>query len=474
MRIERLKNILIENTDELIFEFKALTCSADPKTLCEYKERIINGVNVFEKKFPDAANTDVVHIYSAPGRTEIGGNHTDHQHGEVLAASVNLDIIAVAAPIQSGSSIKIFSEGFGAVNVDLSKDPHSYNEGTSEALISGIVDGFRKRGYKAEPFCAYVQSSIPAGSGLSSSAAFEDLIGTILSSLFNDSEVKPIEIAVIGRYAENMFFGKPCGLMDQTACAVGGLVHIDFGQASAEAKNQDLKPDNILFEPLTERLNADFENFGYSLCITDTGSSHADLTSDYASIPQDMRSVAKTMGKTYLGDLTREEFEANLISLGSKLTPDEISRAVHFYSENDRVKAQVSCLLSSDFEGFLAAVKASGESSRDNLRNIVSKSHPTEDSLSRALIISEKFLSPQSIFQTSSESASASASEQTAKGVCRVHGGGFAGTIQAFVINSEAPRYKKLMDSAFGRGACRILSIRQIGSTEILGCQKQR
>lgn len=464
MRIERLKDILIENSDELISEFKALTCSTDSEVLKNYKDRLIVGLENFKIKFPDASDTDNVHLYSAPGRTEIGGNHTDHQHGEVLAASVNLDIIAVAAPIQNGNQIKIYSVGFGDIIVDLTKDPHSYDEGTSEALIAGIIDGFTKRGYKAEPFCAYVQSSIPSGSGLSSSAAFEDLIGTILSSLFNSSDVKPIEIAVIGRYAENKFFGKPCGLMDQTACAVGGLVHIDFGKASAETQNKNLKPDDILFEPLTERLNVNFEDFGYSLCITDTGSSHADLTSDYASIPQDMRSVAKAMGKTYLGDLTREEFESNLISLGSKLTAGEISRAVHFYSENDRVKAQVSCLQSSDFEGFLAAVKKSGESSRDNLKNIVSKFHPSEDSLSRALIISEKFLSPQSIFQSSSESSS----EQTAKGVCRVHGGGFAGTIQAFVLNSEAPRYKKLMDSAFGRGACRILSIRQIGSTEIL------
>lgn len=458
MRIEQLKEILIENSDELKSEFRVLTCSTDSKTLSEYKDRLIKGIYIFEKEFPDA--TDDIHVFSAPGRTEIGGNHTDHQHGEVLASSVNLDIIAVAKALEDSSEIRIFSEGFGEICVDLGRDPHAYAKGTSEALIAGIAQGFIERGYKAGAFCAYVQSNIPSGSGLSSSAAFEDLIGTIFGTLFNNSEVKSIEIAVTGRYAENCFFGKPCGLMDQTACAVGGLVHIDFGKPSAETEGENRKPDDIFFEPLTERLQVNFEDFGYSLCITDTGSSHADLTSDYASIPRDMRSVAEAMGKTYLGDFSRDEFTQNLPNLKNKLSEDAISRAIHFYGENDRVKTQVSCLRSGDFEGFLAAVKESGASSRDNLKNIVSKSHPTEDSLSRALIISEEFLSAENFAQ--------SASEKATKGVCRVHGGGFAGTIQAFVLKSEAPRYKELMDQVFGQGACRILSIRQIGSTEIL------
>lgn len=396
-------------------------------------------INYQRKRYTDMINKSIslfgdtdVEIYSAPGRTEVGGNHTDHQHGEVLAASINLDAIAIASN-NSHNKINIYSIGYAPIEIDLNNI--SYNkeeEGTTTSIIKGVLNGFTNHGFKIGGFNACITSDVLNGAGLSSSAAFETLIGTILSGLFNNMTISPVDIAIIGQYAENQFFGKPCGLMDQMACSVGNFVHINF-------KNPE--------KPVIEQVNFDLNKEGYSLCIVDTKGSHADLTDDYASIPYEMKEVAAAMGKNLLGEINSEEFFNEIPVLSKKVSSRAILRAIHFFNENRRVQVESKALKNYEFEEFLHTVKESGDSSYKLLQNIYSPKDATNQPISLALTLTENFLGDD--------------------GVCRVHGGGFAGTIQVFVKNSIVDEYKKYIEKVFGTDSCHILSIRNVGGTKV-------
>ncbi len=386
--------------------------------------RYLHAVEGFTKTF---GATDSMGLFSAPGRSEIGGNHTDHQHGRVLAAAVTMDFITAASPIAE-NEICILSEGFPLCTIDLSTItvvPELYN--TSHALISGVVDGFRKRGYKVGGFKAYMTSSVPRGSGLSSSAAYEVMVGTILNYLYNNNEISPVEIAQIGQYSENVFFGKPSGLMDQTASSVGGFVAIDF----ADTEN-----------PVVEQVSCDLGEMGYTLCVINAGGSHADLTPDYSSIPIEMSSVAKFFDKQVLREVDPDEFFANINKLRSAVTDRAILRSIHFFAENDRAKAQADALKNQDIDLFLELIKASASSSQEQLQNIYPLDEK-ERSVSLALAIASNLLG--------------------GRGACRVHGGGFAGTIQAFVPNDMVDNFISGMEDVFGRNCCYRLAIRPVG-----------
>ena len=371
-------------------------------------------------------------VFSVSGRSEISGNHTDHNRGEVLAASISLDIIAVAAPTDDGK-IYVTSEGFSEHEVDLGDiDPQAGEEGTSAALIRGVCDGFAKRNRSIGGFCAYMTSSVLGGSGLSSSAAFEDMIGNIENHLYNDGEIDYIEISQISQYAENVHFGKPCGLMDQIACAAGGFVHIDFAD-----------PQN----PVCEKIALDLGAHGYSLCVVNTGGSHADLTDDYAAVPAEMKKVASFFGKEALRECTKADVLANVPALREFAGDRAVLRAIHFFDENERVKAASAHLAKDDIAGFLSIIKASGESSAMLLQNYFTPKAPAEQGITLACAIANSVLAPE--------------------GVCRVHGGGFAGTIQAFVPAEKLEAFKSVMEAAFGKGAVTVLAVRPIGMTKI-------
>lgn len=391
--------------------------------------RYINAIKEYEKAFGSGAAA----IYSAPGRSEIGGNHTDHQHGEVLAASINSDAIAVVS--KTGEAVvKIISDGYDMITVDLSDlEKKEAEEGTTLSLIKGVLAGMKEHGYHLGGFQAYITSDVLIGAGLSSSAAFETIIGTILSGLYNDMKISPIEIAIIGQYAENIYFGKPCGLMDQMACSVGGLVHIDF--ASPE-------------QPLVDRVEFDLNAHGYSLCITDTKGSHADLTADYAAVPAEMKRAAACFGKEVLRDVSMAELLANLNKIRQEVNDRAALRAIHFVEENERVRKEVNCLRADDFTSFLDTVRASGDSSFKYLQNVYTNHDIEHQNVSIALAVSDCILGEN--------------------GVSRVHGGGFAGTIQAFVKNTAVPEYRTAMDNIFGEGSCSVLKIRKYGGMKVL------
>lgn len=392
------------------------------------------------KRYTDAVERFVnlygdgeISIFSAPGRTEIGGNHTDHQHGEVLAASINLDAIAIVKKTDD-SVVRVRSDVYPEVIISLDNLSACADEkGTTLSLIKGVLAGFTNRSLEIGGFDAYITSDVLIGSGLSSSAAFEVLIGTILSGLYNDMNVSPVLIARIGQYAENVYFGKPCGLMDQMACSVGNLVYIDFG-----------KPQ----EPVVEKVDCDMEKFGYSLCITDTKGSHADLTHEYAAVPAEMRVVAEYFGKEVLRDVAIEDVLSNISDIREKAGDRSVLRALHFVNENKRVKKEVVALKNDDISEFLKTVKESGDSSYKYLQNVYSNSDVEHQNVSLALAVSEIFLGED--------------------GVCRVHGGGFAGTIQAFVKKDMVEEYRKCMDGVFGVGACNILCIRKNGGIKVV------
>ena len=392
------------------------------------RERIKNAVESFTAIYGEQDYS----VFSVSGRSEICGNHTDHNRGEVLAASVSLDIIAVAAPTDDGT-VYVKSEGFSENEVCLGDlDPVEGEEGTSAALIRGVCDGLIKRNRSIGGFCAYMTSSVLGGSGLSSSAAFEDMIGNIENHLYNDGEIGYIEISQISQYAENKHFGKPCGLMDQIACACGGFVHIDFAD-----------PEN----PVCEKIDLDLASHGYSLCVVNTGGSHADLTDDYASVPAEMKKVASYFGKEVLRELTKEDILANVPALRDFAGDRAVLRAIHFFDENDRVKEASACLAKDDIKGFFGVIKASGISSAMSLQNYFTPKAPEEQGISLACAIAKSVLEPE--------------------GVCRVHGGGFAGTIQAFVPNEKLERFTSIMNGAFGDGAVTVLSVRPVGMTKI-------
>ncbi|MBQ5661409.1 MAG: galactokinase, partial [Clostridia bacterium] len=368
------------------------------------------------------------------GRSEISGNHTDHNHGCVIAASIDLDIIAVAAPSQD-NIIRVKSEGFDEDVVDPAHffAPRPERFGRSDALIAGVVRGFADRGYATGGFDAYTTSSVPGGSGLSSSAAFEDMIGTILNHLYNGGRISFVEISCISQYAENVFFGKPCGLMDQIACAAGGIVAIDFADPKA---------------PVVEKLDLDLTALGYRLCIINTGGNHADLTADYAAVPAEMKAVAAALGKEVLREVDEQELLREIPRLRESLGDRAILRALHFVEENRRVLAQREALERGDLDGFFAGVLASGRSSFCYLQNVYTTKNVAEQGLSLALCLAERTLSGE-------------------RAAWRVHGGGFAGTVQAFVPLSRVEELRRVMDGAFGAGSCKVLSIRPEGAIRV-------
>lgn len=392
------------------------------------RARIIKAVEEFTSLYGEKDYS----VFTVSGRSEISGNHTDHNRGEVLAASVSLDIIAVAAPTDDGK-IYVKSEGFSQNEVDLADlDPVAGEEGTSSALIRGVCDGFAKNNRSIGGFCAYMTSNVLGGSGLSSSAAFEDMIGNIENHLYNDGALDYIEVSQISRYAENVHFGKPCGLMDQIACACGGFVHIDF----ADPK-----------KPICEKIELDLASHGYNLCVINTGGSHADLTDDYASVPAEMKKVASFFGKEVLRELSKEDVIANIPALRRFAGDRAVLRAIHFFDENERVKAASAYLAKDDIDGFFAVINASGISSSMLLQNYFSPKAPEEQGISLACAVANSAL--------------------TGGGVCRVHGGGFAGTIQAFVPTKDLEAFKNTMENAFGAGAVTVLSVRPIGMAKI-------
>ncbi len=370
--------------------------------------------------------------FSAPGRTEVGGNHTDHNHGCVLAAGVSLDVIAMVIPTDDGV-IQVKSQGFPMDTVDISDlEVHKEEENSSSALIRGVAAGFVKNGHKIGGFKAYTTSNVLKGSGLSSSAAFEVLIGTILNGLYNEHSVSAVEIAQISQYSENVFFGKPSGLMDQMASSVGSFITIDFAD-----------PAN----PVIEAIDFDFEKSGHRLCIVDTKGNHADLTPEYASIPQEMKAVASYFGKEVLREVSKEEILEEITFLRAKFGDRAVLRALHFMDDNQRVAEEASALKNGNFNEFLSVIKASGRSSFMYLQNVYASSAPAEQGLSTALYLAEQILDGEGGF--------------------RVHGGGFAGTIQAFVPERKLEEFKTEMNRVFGDGSCYVLSIRPFGGTEI-------
>lgn len=399
------------------------------EALDRQRARYIEATEEFAKLFPQH---EEIHIYSAPGRTEVGGNHTDHQHGCVFAGAVNLDVIAVVAFHNEGV-IRLKSAGYPQDNVELSDlSVHSDETGKSASIIRGIASKFTGMGVEIGGFDAYTTSDVLSGSGLSSSASFEVLVGTIIDKHYNEGKAGAVEIAKIGQYAENVYFGKGSGLMDQMVSSVGGFVFIDFEDTA---------------DPVIKAHSFDFEKAGYKLCITDTKGSHSDLTDDYVSVPTEMKSVAKQFGKEYLRAVDEKEFYEKLPQLRENCTDRALMRASHFFSENKRAMYEAQALEKGDINEFLALVNRSGDSSANLLQNLYSCKNPQQQAIPLAIMLSKRVLAES--------------------GAVRVHGGGFAGTIQAFVPVEKAEEYSTAMNSLFGEGSCHILRIRPVGGIEI-------
>lgn len=420
--------------DKLIsgIDFKDIYCTDEAASL--QAARYEAAIRKFAELFPEDYSHEnaSLMIFSAPGRTEIGGNHTDHQHGEVLAASINKDAIAIALPAADGQ-ISVFAEGFEPVKMSISDLGIKEDEKeTTAALVRGVVAGLSGNGHKIGAFKAYITSDVLIGAGLSSSAAFETLIGTIISGMYNDGNISAEEIAKIGQYAENVYFGKPCGLMDQMACSVGSLVHIDFNDTAA---------------PVTEKVEFDFEQAGYCLCITDTKGSHADLTAEYAAIPSEMKEIAALLGHEVLRPVSLEDILSDIGELRSRAGDRAVLRALHFVGETARAAKEAEALKANDLPLFLKLLRQSGNSSFKYLQNVSPSGSIREQNVALALAVSDSVLGDDE--------------------PSRVHGGGFAGTIQAFVRKENAAAYKATMDKVFGEGSCEILSIRKYGGIRI-------
>lgn len=410
-----------------------LYCCSGGEALEAVRARTIEAVKRYQELF--SAGDDVqVALFSSPGRTELGGNHTDHQHGCVLAASVNMDMLSVAAP-NGTNQVRIHSEGYPVLTVDLSDlSPVESEKETSASLVRGVAARMTELGQAPAGFDAYVCSSVPAGSGLSSSAAYEVLVGTIFNVLFCNQVFTPVQVAQIGQYAENVFFGKPCGLMDETASAVGGVVSIDFKDPSA---------------PIVRKVNFDFPATGHTLCIINSGADHADLTDAYAAITNEMKSVAACFGKEVLRDVDETTFRATIPDLRKALGDRAVLRAIHFFDENRRAVQEAQALEKGDFAAFLALVRASGMSSSLYLQNTFAPSDPKQQAIPMVLWAAEEVLQ--------------------GTGAVRVHGGGFAGTVQAFVPNDKLPAFLNAMEELLGKDMCHMLSIRPEGGCLVAG-----
>ncbi len=394
------------------------------------RERVLGVLTRFENAFGRPAQA----LFSAPGRTEIGGNHTDHQHGWVLAGAVDLDLLAAVA-VTRDHTVRVRSEGYAPFSVDLSiLEPAAGEENTSQALIRGVAAAMARRGcdLHGAGLEVYMTSNVPGGSGLSSSAAFEVLFGTIFNELFWDSKATAVEIAQMGQYAENVFFGKPCGLMDQTASSVGGVVSIDFHDPAA---------------PAVERLELDLQAQGYALCILDSHASHADLTGEYASITGEMGAVAAYFGKTVLRDVPWGDFYAALPQLRARAGDRAVLRAMHFYADSDRAHWEAEALKAGLFQDFLTLVRQSGESSAACLQNVTPTGATREQALALTIALAQQLLGE--------------------RGAVRVHGGGFGGTAQAFVPLDVLDEFKARMEAVLGPGSCHVVTIRPVGGVRL-------
>ena len=426
MKLELLKNDLLSGKYDAKF-----TSMYGAENVAAQTDRYVAAVDAFAEMY--GADRDV-ELFSVAGRSEISGNHTDHNRGCVLAASIDLDIIAVASRVDA-PVIRIKSAGFPEDVVDISAytEPVEDKFFSSQSIIAGMAKAFANSGLKVGGYDAYTTSNVFKGSGLSSSAAFEDMVGNILNHFYNDGTVDNVDVAKMAQYAENVFFGKPCGLMDQMACGVGGFISIDF----ADPKN-----------PVIGKPAFDLTAAGYSLCIVDTHGNHADLNEDYASVPAEMKSVAAFFGKEVLREVDRWEFMANIAAVREKVGDRAVIRAMHFFTENDRVAAQAVALKHGDIDGFFRGVTASGNSSFKYLQNVYTTKNVQEQGLSLALCLTEQFLWGKG-------------------GACRVHGGGFAGTIQAFVPHAHVADYREMIEKVYGKGSCYVLKVRAEGAVKV-------
>ena len=395
------------------------------------KKRFLDAIDAFTAKY--GSDRDIS-IFSVSGRSEIIGNHTDHNNGKVMAGAITRDIIAVAAKNNDGV-IRFHSEGYPEDSIKIADaySPKNFRRFTSRALVAGMVKGFADKGYKAGGYDAYSTTEVLKGSGLSSSAAFEVMVGNILNHFYNDGCVDNKEIAKIAQFSENVYFGKPCGLMDQMACAVGGFVYIDFENNAS---------------PVVEPVSFSLAEAGYSLCIVNTGGNHANLNNDYASVPGEMKNVARILGRDVLRGVTESEIIKNIVKIRSSAGDRAALRAIHFIRENDRVEQAKAALVSSNIDEVFSVILASGKSSFEYLQNVYTTINVAEQGLSLALAVTDGFLTPRG-------------------GAFRVHGGGFAGTIQAFVKNEDLAQYVELMDSVFGKGAAMPLNIRPLGASKL-------
>ena len=402
----------------------SLYCCAPAETASE-AARYTAVLDGLEKTFGSHSEAG---LYSAPGRTEIGGNHTDHQHGRVLAGSVNIDMIAAAAP-NDKNQLRVQSEGYDLCVIDLNDlEARKEEENTTASLLRGECAAFTQRGAKLAGLDVYISSNVPKGSGVSSSAAFEVLIGVILNDCFMTEKVSPIAIAQIGQWAENVYFGKPCGLMDQMASSVGNIITIDF----ADPAHPDVEPVQV-----------DFSKAGLALCILDSCADHADLTDEYAAVPAECRAVAAVCGGEVLRDVPFDTFLAKLPECRRQCGDRAVLRAFHFYADNDRVAQQVAALRGGDFDAFLQLVTASGDSSWEYLQNVIPAGYKEHQEMGVTIAAAKHYLQ--------------------GKGAVRVHGGGFAGTAQAFVPVDMLADFKAHMEAILGEGRCHVLSIRPEG-----------
>lgn len=425
-KIEELKNRL--STGEFDDKLRYLySCNDNTK---KFADRYISVLNGYESNF---GSPEDVSLFSAPGRTEIGGNHTDHQHGCILAGAVNLDVLA-AVSLNNENVVRIKSKGYDMDVVelnDLEIHPEQYDKSIS--LIRGVLKRFSDMGYDLKGFNAYTESSVMKGSGVSSSAAFEVLVGTIANHLYAQGQISPVEIAKIGQYAENVYYDKPSGLLDQMASSVGAVVAVDFNDNS---------------NPIVKKVDFDLAKYNHSLCIIDSGADHADLTNEYADITVEMRQVANYFGKDYLREVDEAEFMREMKNVRAAVKNDRaVLRAFHYFHDSRKAVMETKLLENGDFDGFCSLIKKSGQSSYMYLQNVYASSMPHNQAVSLALALCDELLGD--------------------RGAYRVHGGGFAGTVQAFVPNDMLDEFKSGIEAVLGEGMCHVLSIRPVGGYKL-------
>ena len=395
------------------------------------RERYMSVINGYADIFGD---TEELALFSAPGRTEIGGNHTDHQHGCIIAGSVNLDVIA-AVSFNNENIVRIKSKGYPMDEVSLDDlEIHKEEYDKAISLIRGVLKKISSMGYEIKGFNAYTESNVMKGSGLSSSAAFEVLVGTIVNNLCANNEISPVEIAKIGQFAENVYYNKPSGLLDQMASSVGAVVAVDF-------KDNDA--------PIVRKVDFNLSDYNHSLCIIDSGADHADLTHEYAAVTEEMRLVSEFFGKKFLREVPKSDFMANIKDIRKAVNNDRaILRAIHYFNDSDRAVAETEAVEKGDFAEFCKLNRESGRSSFMYLQNVYASSMPKSQAVSLTLALCDEILGD--------------------KGSFRVHGGGFAGTVQAFVPNDMVDEFKSKIEAVLGEGMCHILSIRPVGGYRLI------